>query len=112
MLLKSNEGFGSGKNHVLDICTKSYANGLNAIKSPRYNFLPHQKMNSHFTTGHKTYRNWSKPRKLCAFLFNLKTDYTARWRLFATPDYLGWLLGRIKNDTDTENNQHVQLLQN
>ena len=23
MLLKSDEGFGSGKNHVLDICTKS-----------------------------------------------------------------------------------------
>ena len=31
MLLKSDEGFGSGKKHVLDICTKSYANGLGAI---------------------------------------------------------------------------------
>ena len=41
-------------------------------------------MNSHFTTGHKTSRNWSKPRKWCTFLFNLKTDYTARCRLFVT----------------------------
>ena len=31
MLLKSDQGFGSGKNHMLDICTKSYANGLGAI---------------------------------------------------------------------------------
>ena len=31
MLLKCDEGFGSGKKHVLDICTKSYANGLGAI---------------------------------------------------------------------------------
>ena len=31
MLQQSNEGFGSGKEHVLDICTKSYANGLGAI---------------------------------------------------------------------------------
>ena len=30
-LLKSDEGSGSGKNHVLDICTKSNANGLGAI---------------------------------------------------------------------------------
>ena len=28
MLQQSDEGFGSGKKHVLDICTKSYANGL------------------------------------------------------------------------------------
>ena len=31
MLQQSYEGFGSGKKHVLDICTKSYANGLGAI---------------------------------------------------------------------------------
>ena len=41
---------------------------------------------SYFNPGHKTSRNWSKPRKWCAFLFNLKIVYTARWRLFATPD--------------------------
>ena len=31
MLQQSDKGFGSGKKHVLDICTKSYANGLGAI---------------------------------------------------------------------------------
>ena len=31
ILLKSDEGFGSGKIHELDICTKSNANGLGAI---------------------------------------------------------------------------------
>ena len=31
ILLKSDEGLGSGKKHELDICTKSYANGLGAI---------------------------------------------------------------------------------
>ena len=31
MLQQSDEGFDSGKNHVLDICTKSYSNGLGAI---------------------------------------------------------------------------------
>ena len=31
MLLKSDKGFGSGKNQVLVICTKSFANGLGAI---------------------------------------------------------------------------------
>ena len=31
ILLKSDKGFGSGKKHELDICTKSYANGLGAI---------------------------------------------------------------------------------
>ena len=31
MLQQSYEGFGSGKNHVLDICTKSYSKGLGAI---------------------------------------------------------------------------------
>jgi hypothetical protein len=36
--------------------------------------------------GRKTSRNWSKPIKWCAFLFNMKIVYTARWRLFATPD--------------------------
>ena len=41
MLQQSYEGFGSGKNHVLDICTKSYSNGLGAIYSPPYNFLTH-----------------------------------------------------------------------
>jgi hypothetical protein len=30
-LQQSDKSFGSGKNHVLDICTKSYANGLGAI---------------------------------------------------------------------------------
>ena len=40
MLLKSDEGLGSGKNHVLDIFINSYVNGLGAvIKSPLYNFL-------------------------------------------------------------------------
>ena len=48
-------------------------------------------MNSYFSPGHKTSRNWSKPRKLCAFLFNLKIVYTARWRLFATPDQLEYI---------------------
>ena len=48
-------------------------------------------MSSYFSPGHKTSRNWSKPRKWCAFLFNVKNVYTARWRLFATPDYLGIL---------------------
>ena len=31
MLLKSDNVFGSGNKHELDICTKSYANGLGAI---------------------------------------------------------------------------------
>ena len=31
MLQQSYEGFGSGQKHVLDICTKSYSNGLGAI---------------------------------------------------------------------------------
>ena len=31
MSQQSDEGFGSGKKHVLDICTKSCANGLGAI---------------------------------------------------------------------------------
>ena len=30
-LQQSDEGLGSGKKHVLDSCTKSYANGLSAI---------------------------------------------------------------------------------
>ena len=42
-------------------------------------------MNSYCSSWHKTSRNWSKPRKWCA-LFYLKTIYTARWRVFATPD--------------------------
>ena len=37
-------------------------------------------MNSYFNPSHKTSRNWSKPRKWCAFLFNLKTIYAARWQ--------------------------------
>ena len=41
MLQLSDEGFDSGKKHVLDICTKSYSNGLGAIQSPPYNFLTH-----------------------------------------------------------------------
>ena len=32
----------------------------------------------------------SKPRKWFAFLFIVKIGYTARWHLFATPDYLAW----------------------
>ena len=28
MLQQSDKGFGSGKKHVFDICTKSYVNGL------------------------------------------------------------------------------------
>ena len=31
LLLKSDKVFGSGKNHKLNICTKSYANELDAI---------------------------------------------------------------------------------
>ena len=31
MLQQSNEGFGSGKKHLFDMCTKSYANGFGAI---------------------------------------------------------------------------------
>ena len=31
ILPKNDEGFGLGKKHVLDIYTKSYANGLGAI---------------------------------------------------------------------------------
>ena len=31
MLLKSDESFGSGKKHALDISSESYANGLGAI---------------------------------------------------------------------------------
>ena len=31
ILQQSDEVFGSGKKHVLDICTKSYSNGLGAI---------------------------------------------------------------------------------
>ena len=30
-LQQSDKGFGSGKRHVLDVCTKSYSNGLGAI---------------------------------------------------------------------------------
>ena len=37
-------------------------------------------------SGHKTSRNRSKPIKWCAFLFNVKFVYPARWRLFTTPD--------------------------
>ena len=43
-------------------------------------------MKLYLCPGHKTSRNWSKPIKWCAFLFNMKIVYTARWRLFATPD--------------------------
>ena len=66
MLLKSDEGFGSGKNHALDIYTKSYSNKLGTI------------CNLHFCPGHKTSRNWSKPIKWCAFLFIVKIVYTAK----------------------------------
>ena len=31
MLQQSDDGFGSGKEHVLDICTKPYSNGLGEI---------------------------------------------------------------------------------
>ena len=31
MLQQSDKGFGSGKKHVLDICKKSYSNGLSTI---------------------------------------------------------------------------------
>ena len=67
-LQQSDKSFGSGKNHVLDICTKSYANGLGAIQSPPYDFSTHQNMNLYASPGHKTSRNWSKPRKWRAFL--------------------------------------------
>ena len=43
-------------------------------------------MKLYLCPGYKTSRNWSKPIKWCAFLFNVKIVYTARWRLFATPD--------------------------
>ena len=38
ILLKSDKGFGSGKKHQLDICTKFYANRLGAIQRPPYDF--------------------------------------------------------------------------
>ena len=31
MLQQSDKGFDSGKKHVMDICSKSYSNGLDAI---------------------------------------------------------------------------------
>ena len=31
LLVKSDKGFGSGKKHELDTCSKSYVNGLGAI---------------------------------------------------------------------------------
>ena len=37
MLQQSYKGFGSGQKHVLNICTKSYSNGL----GPPYDFLTH-----------------------------------------------------------------------
>ena len=43
-------------------------------------------MKLYLCPGRKTSRKWSKPIKWCAFLFNMKIVYTARWRLFATPD--------------------------
>ena len=43
-------------------------------------------MNWYFNPGHKTSRNRSKPIKSCAFLFNMKFVYSARRRLFTTPD--------------------------
>ena len=38
LLVKSDKGFGSGKKHQLDICTKFYANRLGAIQRPPYDF--------------------------------------------------------------------------
>ena len=43
-------------------------------------------MKLYLWSGHKTSRNRSKPIKSCAFLFNVKFVYPARWRLFTTPD--------------------------
>ena len=43
-------------------------------------------MKLYLCPGYKTSKNWSKPIKWCSFLFNMKIVYTARWRLFATPD--------------------------
>ena len=43
-------------------------------------------MKFYLCPGHKTSRNWSKPMKYHAFLFNLKLVFTTRWLLFATPD--------------------------
>ena len=36
--LQSDKGLGAGKKPGLDICTKSYANGLGSMKSPSYEF--------------------------------------------------------------------------
>ena len=62
-------------------------NGLGVYPS-LYNFLTHQNMNSYCSSCHTTSRNWSKPKKWCFFLFNMKIVYTASWSLFVTPDYL------------------------
>ena len=43
-------------------------------------------MKLYLCPGHKTSLDWSKPIRWRAFLFNVKIVYTARWRLFATPD--------------------------
>ena len=61
-------------------------------------------MNSYFSPGHKTSRNWSKPRKLCTFIFNLKIGFTTRWHLLATSDYLDY----VKSHEVTENLQELK----
>ena len=43
-------------------------------------------MKLYLWSSHKTSRNRCKPIKWCAFLFNVKFVYPARWRLFTTPD--------------------------
>ena len=43
-------------------------------------------MRLYLWSSHKTSRNRCKPIKWCAFLFNVKFVYPARWRLFTTPD--------------------------
>jgi hypothetical protein len=58
----------------------------------------------------KTSRNWCKPRKWCAFLFNVKIGYTAKWHLFATPDYLGSELQLNEYETAPYSNQLSQNL--
>jgi hypothetical protein len=59
----------------------------------------------------KTPRNWSKPTKWCAFLFNVKIVYTAKWRLFATPD-TPWSSKQLENLFRELPNDYFETLNN
>ena len=62
---------------------------------PQLNF-PTNNLNFHWrwrwwerlSNSNMNFKYWSKSRKWCAFIFSWKIGYTARWRLFATTDYL------------------------